>query len=204
MSFTKKIVTTYSKALIQNLKDTDIKEFSEDSEDSFHLAKITSAEPHKRVADIYFLGEELLLIRSLIVSSKTINEFMNNPTYSETQKVNIILSIFPGLSTAMKAFLKILTQRSHLSLIPEISEEYTKTLIKFRNSTTVNIFTASGLKESYGLLLLNTLRVLTNSKEIILNAFYNPKLLGGIVIEYNSKSIDASILKEFSLFFNEI
>jgi ATP synthase F1 delta subunit len=201
MSFTKKIVTTYSKALIQSLKDTEMKE---SSDDSFLLAKITSAEPHKRVADIYFLGEELLLIRSLIVSSKTINEFMNNPTYSETQKVNIILSIFPGLSTAMKAFLKILTQRSHLSLIPEISEEYTKTLVKFRNSTTVNIFIASGLKESYGLLLLNTLRVLTNSKEIILNAFYNPKLLGGIVIEYNSKSIDASILKEFSLFFNEI
>ena len=33
---------------------------------------------------------------------------------------------------------------------------------------------------------------------------YNPKLLGGIVLEFNSVAIDASILKEFSLFFNDI
>jgi F0F1-type ATP synthase delta subunit len=104
----------------------------------------------------------------------------------------------------MKSFLKVLTEKSHLSLLPEISEEYTKMLISFRNSTNVKIVTASVLKESYGLLLLNTLRNLTNSKEIILNVLYNPKLLGGLVIEYNSKSIDASILKEFSLFFNEV
>ena len=51
--------------------------------------------------------------------------------------------------------------------------------------------------------LLQTLRKLTSSKDIILNVTYNPKLLGGIIIEYNSTSIDASILKEFSLFFAE-
>jgi F0F1-type ATP synthase delta subunit len=28
---------------------------------------------------------------------------------------------------------------------------------------------------------------------------YNPKLLGGLIVEYGSSSVDASILKEFSL-----
>ena len=42
------------------------------------------------------------------------------------------------------------------------------------------------------------------SKEVILDISYNPKLLGGLIVEYNSTSIDASILKEFSLFFSEI
>ncbi len=79
-----------------------------------------------------------------------------------------------------------------------------KNIHLFRNSTQVKIFLASALKDNYGLLLLNSLRTLTNAKDIILSAFYNPKLLGGLVIEYNSKSIDASILKEFSLFFNDI
>jgi F0F1-type ATP synthase delta subunit len=52
--------------------------------------------------------------------------------------------------------------------------------------------------------LLETLKDLTSSKEIILSLSYNPKLLGGLVLEYNSSAIDASILKEFSLFFNDI
>ena len=68
----------------------------------------------------------------------------------------------------------------------------------------MKIITASPLEDTYGLLLLKTLKKLTNSNEIILTTAYNPKLLGGIVLEYNSVAIDASILKEFSLFFNEI
>jgi F0F1-type ATP synthase delta subunit len=59
------------------------------------------------------------------------------------------------------------------------------------------------LKENYGILLLNTLRKITKSKEIFLRTFHYPKILGGLIVEYNSKSIDASILKEFSLFVSE-
>jgi ATP synthase F1 delta subunit len=198
MSFTKKIVTTYAKSLFQNLTN------KKSSSTAFNIGKIVSLEQNDIVPDVYFLGEELLLLRSLILSSKKITQFFQNPTYSEQQKLALLSNLFPGLTKSMKSFLKVLTERSHLSLLPEISEEYTKMLISFRNSTNVKIVTASVLKESYGLLLLNTLRNLTNSKEIILNVLYNPKLLGGLVIEYNSKSIDASILKEFSLFFNEV
>jgi F0F1-type ATP synthase delta subunit len=52
--------------------------------------------------------------------------------------------------------------------------------------------------------LLNTLKKLTKSEEVILQVTYNPQLLGGLILEYNSKSLDASLLKEFSLFVNEI
>jgi len=201
MSFAKKIVTTYAKSLFQSLKEGLN---SQKSEDYFNIGKITSVQSTKAIPDIYLIGEELLLLRALIVSSKTINQFFKNPTYSEQKKLSTIFSLFPGLTVSTQSFLKVLAERSHLSLIPEISEEYAQLIINFKNSTNVKILAASGLKESYGLLLLNTLRTLTNSKEILLSASYNPKLLGGLVIEYNSKSIDASILKEFSLFFNEI
>ena len=99
--------------------------------------------------------------------------------------------------------MKVLTERGHLSLLPDISDEFTKTLLKFKNSTKVKLIIASTLKENYGSALLQTLRTLTSSKDIVLNVTYNPKLLGGIIVEYNSTSIDASILKEFSLFFAE-
>jgi ATP synthase F1 delta subunit len=131
-------------------------------------------------------------------------EFFKNPTYPEGQKLSVILGIFPGITISTKSFLKVLTERSHLSLIPEICDEYMEMLLKFKNSANVKLLIATGLKESYGDLLLKTLRTLTNCKEILLNVFYNPKLLGGLIIEYNSVSIDASILKEFSMFFSDI
>lgn len=200
MSFTKKVVTTYSKALFQNVNNVK----TTSSKTSFDVSKITSNNSKVVVPNVYIIGEELMLLSSALVSSKKIGQFFNNPTYAEKQKLNVLLTIFPGLSVTMKSFLEVLTERSHLALLPEICEEYTKLLLKFKNSTKVKIITASSLEESYGLLLLNKLQKLTGSSEVILNIAYNPKLLGGFIVEYNSTSIDASVLKEFSLFFTDL
>ena len=198
MSFTKKVVTTYAKSLFQNVNT------SNSSKETFEVSKITSTEQKSFLPNVYIIGEELLLIRSTLLSSKKVKDFFSNPTYGESQKLEVIFNIFPGLTITMKSFLKVLTERSHLSLLPEISDEYNRLLLKFKNSTNVRLVIASMLQESYGGLLLKTLKDLTKSKEVILNLSYNPKLLGGLIIEYNSTSVDASILKEFSLFFNDI
>lgn len=193
-----KVVSTYSKSLFQNVNKSNSSTSS-----AFEVSKITSADQKTFVPSVYIIGEELSLIRSTLLSSKKLKDFFKNPTYAEQQKLDVILNIFPGLTVTLKSFLKVLTERGHLSLLPDISDEFTKTLLKFKNSTKVKLIIASTLKESYGSTLLQTLRTLTSSKDIVLNVTYNPKLLGGIIIEYNSTSIDASILKEFSLFFAE-
>ena len=187
-----KLVTTYSKSLFQNVKDSTAPAITSSSTDQPTV-----------VPTVYIIGEELLLIRSALVSSKKLKDFFKNPTYAEQKKLEVICNIFPGLTLKMISFLKVLTERGHLALIPAISDEFSKLLLKFKNATKVKLVTASSLQEGSGTLLLETLRKLTGSKEIILNLSYNPKLLGGIIIEYNSSSIDASILKEFSLFFTE-
>jgi len=199
MSFTKKVVTTYSKSLFQNVKNF---ETSKSATNNLEITKINSSQ--KFVPDVYIIGEELLLLSSLLLTSKKLNEFFKNPTYAENQKLDILLNIFPGLTVTMKSFLKVLTERTHLALLPEISDEYAKLLLKFKNSAIVKLITASSLQESYGETLLKSLKSLTNANEIILNVSYNPRLLGGLIVEYKSTAIDASILKEFSLFFNEI
>ena len=144
------------------------------------------------------------MLRSTLVSSKKLTEFFKNPTYAETQKLDVLLNIFPGLTLTTKSFLKVLCERTHLALLPEISDEYSKLLLKFKNSAIVKLITASALQENYGDVLLKALKLLTNANEIILSVAYNPKLLGGLIIEYKSTAIDASILKEFSLFFSEV
>jgi F-type H+-transporting ATPase subunit delta len=194
-----KLITTYSKSLFENINSQS----SDQSKNSFDVATITSLEQKSLFSTVYIIGEELLLIRSTLVSSKKLEDFFKNPTYAEKQKLEVLLNIFPGLTVTMKSFLKILAERSHLSLLPSISDEYTRILLKFKNSTKVRLVIASILQEGYGMLLLNTLKKLTASTEVILNVSYNPKLLGGLILEYNSTLIDASVLNEFSLFFTE-
>jgi F-type H+-transporting ATPase subunit delta len=195
-----KLIITYSKSLFQNVNNSHS---LESTTESFNVGKITLVEQQLRTPTVNIIGEELLLIRATLLSSKKLKEFFKNPTYAETQKLDVILTIFPGLTVTMKSFLKILAERSHLSLLPSICDEYTRILLKFKNSTKVQLSIASILQEGYGMLLLTTLKKLTSSAEVILGISYNPKLLGGLILEYNSTLIDASVLNEFSLFFTE-
>ncbi len=202
MSLSKKVVTTYAKSLFQNVKSAS------SNATAFDLTNVSipmSADQAKSfVPDINVIGEELILLSSTVSSSTKLKTFFNNPTYAESQKLEVLLTIFPGLTLTTKSFLKVLTERSHLNLLPEIQQEYVKLLNGFNGTCAVKLVTASTLKETYGATLLTALKKLTAANNIILNVSYNPKLLGGLILEYKSSSIDASILKEFSLFFNEV
>jgi ATP synthase F1 delta subunit len=192
------LTKTYAKSLFQNLNKAQ-----SNSSNSFSIAEITSSEQKNFIPDIFIAAEELTLIRATLISSEKLNKVFNNPTYAETQKLDILLSIFPGLTVTVKSFLKVLTERGHLALLPDISEAFTEMILKVRNTTKVKLITASQLETKIGTMLLTNLKKITNSTDIILTTAYNPKLLGGLIIEYNSVALDASILKEFSLFFND-
>jgi len=49
-------------------------------------------------------------------------------------------------------------------------------VLKFKSSANVKLLIATGLKETYGTLILSTFRTLTNCKEILLNVFYKKVL----------------------------
>jgi ATP synthase F1 delta subunit len=199
MNLTKKLVTSYAKSLFQNVCAI---QKNQDQLANFELTQVLDGKTDSQTPNVYLIGEELAIIRTTLIVSKTVNAFFKNPTYQEQQKAEILFGIFPGTTLTMKSFLKVLTERGHLSLLPEISEEYNKILLTFKKAAKVKVITASTLQQSYGSLLLKTLKELTSANEIILNVSYNPSLLGGLIVEYNSTSTDASILKEFSLFFN--
>ena len=65
MSFTKKVVTTYAKALFQNVKTLE----TSDTKD-FDIAKITFADENSLKPTVFIIGEELLILRATIQSSK--------------------------------------------------------------------------------------------------------------------------------------
>nr|YP_009545208.1 ATP synthase CF1 delta subunit [Synura uvella]AYO28362.1 ATP synthase CF1 delta subunit [Synura uvella] len=154
--------------------------------------------------NVFIIGEEFSLFSATIKSSQKLNDFFKNPTISEKKKLRLLFTIFPGITLPFRSFLRVLTERSHLSLIPEIAEEYFKLLLEYRNFKKVKLITASILEDNYGDIILQTLKKLTDSDSIILEAAFNPRLVGGLIIEYKSILIDVSVLKEFSLLFNEI
>ena len=161
---------------------------------------LQNSEINTTESSLISLGEELVLIRALILNSLKLKALLTNPTFPDEKKVALLLNFFPKMSKIMCSFLRVLSERSQLKNIFIISEEYYKILSKFNATTTVTLILASPLEESLGPYLLTALKKLTTSKEVILKPIFSPKLLGGLIIEYNSKAIDASIANEIYKF----
>jgi len=66
MSFTKKVVTTYSKSLFQNVKSFDLEK---SKNTSFDVTKINvNGNDLSVIPDVYIIGEELLLLSSTLLT----------------------------------------------------------------------------------------------------------------------------------------
>jgi F0F1-type ATP synthase delta subunit len=114
-----------------------------------------------------------------------------------------IISVIPGLSPRVNAFLKILADRNHLFLLPAISKKFHFFLEKSKKIIHVRFQIAGAFPKHFGFELFALLQKITKTDQIILKASYEPKLLGGSIFEYNSLALDKSILKEFGDFFKE-
>lgn len=196
MSSRDKMVKAYTKSLFQNLLNVD---FSNEIKD-FAIStpeKISTAQ--KNVLNAFIIGEELLLLRALFLNSEKMRIVFRNPIIPETQKMAILRNFFPGMSKITCSFLSILVEKCHLGYIPEISQEFNEILLKYRKIAKVTLYISSPLEETIGLRFLELLKKLTESKEIILSVIYSPKLLAGLILEYNSMSLNASILSSFKI-----
>lgn len=193
-------VKPYAKALFQHLKQSqDINA----AYDSYSMQNIISLKQKEALSDIIIAGEELTFIRAVIICSKKLSLIFKSPIYPESQKLDILLSLFPGLTVPIKSFLKVLSEKSHLFLLPQISNEFGNILLKVKNTTKVNIILGTEVEENTGNNLLRGLKNITASRDIILGVSYRTGLVGGIIIEYNSVAIDASVLAELRLIFSD-
>lgn len=198
MNFYKKISFGYAKSLLQTSKI-----FFSSEDETLDFSSITSFESNKPSITLRVLKEELNLIRGFFLASKNIADLYQNPTYSEKTKLETLLFSFPGLSFLVKNFLRVLSERNHLFLLPLIAEEFDDMLLKLENIIKIKVTVANSFpsnSKQFSKTLLSTLKKITGAKDIILSFNYNPKILGGIIIEYNSVSIDASILNDFKNF----
>lgn len=209
-----KIATAYAKSLFQSvyLNYLEAKKLAAANEnlelktknkDAYKISLITSFDVQTAPVTINVLREEFYLIEGFFLLAKNSEKNFKNPFYNEEGKLTVLFQIFPGFSNTMKSFLKVLTERKHLYLLPQISAQFEKFTNKVQDSIDLKLIIASPLPENFGTSLLKILKKITNAKDIRLSIMYDPKILGGVIIEYNSVAIDASILKEFSFFFSE-
>lgn len=141
--------------------------------------------------------EDLALFSSTILSSKKLYSFFHNPFCEEQKKYEVLVTLFPKITENSHSLLSLLVEKREIHLLPLIFNEYRKISEKFNKVKKVKIITASYFEQNMGSDLLKQLKKISRAKEIILEVEYKEELLSGVILEFDSTSIDASLVEEF-------
>jgi len=138
---------------------------------------------------LYFLKS----ISNLIMVNE-VKKILDNKTVVSDKIINLFLKIIDKKNINKKQlnFLKILTNRKRLVLLPQIFILFQETMDDDRNILKVELYVAYMIDKNQCSSIINYLKKKWN-KNIVLNCIIQPELLGGFIASARNKILDASI-----------
>ncbi|NLW05281.1 MAG: F0F1 ATP synthase subunit delta [Pseudomonadaceae bacterium] len=160
----------------------------------------TLARPYAKAAFEYALSEGKLADWSAMLglvaeaaSNKEVAVFLLNPSLSSDVKAELLLEICQAkIDDQSSNFIKLLSEKSRLPLIPVIAGMYEAFRAEQEKSVEAIVTSAFALEADQQQLLVNALRKRLN-REVTLKVEIDKRLIGGVIIRTGDLVIDGSI-----------
>ena len=121
--------------------------------------------------------------------------FLSNPLINISSKKNVLNQLFTNqISGFVLKFLLVLIDRRRIFMLDIIIEKYFNLVYKTESTILTEVITAISLTEEQESMLVEKLKIMTNSQNIKLITTIDQSLIGGFIIKIASKVIDASLL----------
>jgi F-type H+-transporting ATPase subunit delta len=137
--------------------------------------------------------EDMGLIVKALKESKELANFVKNPIIKSDKKVGVLKQIFENkISLLSHSFIQLITNKRRELYLYGIAKEFLKQYNLHKQIMTAVITTAQGIDEATR---QRVLQMVTDStkNEVELIEKLDPALIGGFVLEYGDKRVDASI-----------
>lgn len=127
-------------------------------------------------------------------SSQELKSSLSSPMVSNISKKNIIKSLFKEqLEAEFISFLMVLIDRNRIGIVETILEKYLELAYKVSSVTIANVTTAIPLSPEQHDVLKGKLKQMTSAEEVRLAITVEPELIGGFIVQVDSKVIDTSL-----------
>ncbi len=164
----------------------------------------TIARPYARAAfsiakdqDGIVSWSDLLERLGSMMQVKELSAVIKNPVFQDTQKMGLFESVLGDigngdLNQEQQNFLQLLLKSRRAEYLPAISKMFAVMRQKQENIVEVNITSAYELDDNERAKLTDKITKVIGKKASI-NLQVEPSLVGGLIIEWNGKVMDASI-----------
>ena len=128
----------------------------------------------------------------LIAQDLAVKELLINPNVSKDMRVQLFAKLVDNVSKELSSFLQILADKNRLIILPEIVDLYREIFNKKNKKVMVNLQTAHPVNDSFLEDLKQVLQTHCQS-EICLTVEVDQSLIGGGILRFHDKVIDASL-----------
>jgi F-type H+-transporting ATPase subunit delta len=143
--------------------------------------------------------EQLKVLNQSIMKDQAVNEAFLSPIVAVNLKAQIFDKILKqfAFNQVVQRFFLILLQNSRAEILEQIIEKYEELLQQSQNIKVVHVTSSGDLSQKDQEFLMSYLKEGIHQK-IELKLQQDKKIIGGVVIRYDSKVIDCSILGALS------
>lgn len=137
---------------------------------------------------------EVVGIHALTAGSKELRLLLKSPIITPDKKLAVLKKLFDGkVSELTYKFLELLVKKGRESFIPDITAAFIEQYKTLKKITTVTLTSATKLDAATVETIVATLKKQANLSEIDLKEKIDESLIGGFVLQYGDKQIDASV-----------
>ena len=131
---------------------------------------------------------------TFLSESAELTEFLDNPVASEAVKREVLAKTLESqIDAETFKFLMVLISRNRINLLSSVIATYLELVYEAASIKKIEVTTASAFTNVQKNTLIQKLKELTNAREIRLVITVDSTLIGGFLIQTESKVIDFSI-----------
>lgn len=148
---------------------------------------------------------EMLGIHALTSGSKELKLLLKSPIISADKKLSVLKKLFDGkISELTYKFLELLVKKGRESYIPEITSAFIEQYKALKKITTVKLTSAIKLDSATVEQIVSALKTQAGITSIDLKEEIDESLIGGFVLQYGDKQIDASVQRSLQQLSNTV
>ncbi|MFT3947137.1 MAG: ATP synthase F1 subunit delta [Agriterribacter sp.] len=140
---------------------------------------------------------DMLLLQSICKQSRDFVNLVRSPIIAADKKNAIIEAVTAGkICSLTAAFNKLLVQKGRESILPEIINAFIEQYNQLKNIHKVKLTTAQPISEELKKSIEQKVKADTVLTSIELETAVKEELIGGFVLEFDNKLVDASIIRD--------
>jgi F-type H+-transporting ATPase subunit delta len=130
--------------------------------------------------------------------SKELQNLMKSPVVPGKKKLDVLAALFGGKMDKMStAFMALIVKQSRENLLGEMASAFTELYKAHKNILDVFVTSATPLEQSVKDKILQKIKA-KHTGEIVLTELVDEKLVGGFVVRFGDRQLDASIASQLT------